>query len=54
MTRRDFRFEDELPVFLSLATAVTILVMVVGGIWIWSSILERAGEVTVERDVGLP
>lgn len=54
MTRRDFRFQDELPVFISLATAITILIMVIGGIWLWSSILERAAKNTVERDVGLP
>ncbi len=54
MTRWSHRFQDELPVFLSLATAIVILLAVAGGIWVWSSILERAAGVTVERDVGLP
>jgi hypothetical protein len=54
MTRRPHRFHDDLPVFISLATAIAILVAAAGGIWVWSSILERAAGVTVERDVGLP
>ena len=54
MRRRSHRFLDELPVFLSLAIAIVILLAAAGGIWVWSSILEHAAEVTVERDVGLP
>ncbi len=54
MTRRDFRIHDALPVFLSLATAIAILVAATVGIWVWSSVLERAAGVTIERDVGLP
>jgi hypothetical protein len=54
MTRRSHRLQDDLPVFLSLATAIAILVAAAGGIWVWSSILERAAGVTVEKDDGLP
>ncbi len=54
MTRRSQRFQDELPVFLSLATAMVILLAAAGGIWVWSSILEHATQMTVERDISLP
>jgi hypothetical protein len=46
--------QDNLVVSLGLATAIAILIAAVGGIWMWSSILEHAAEVTVERDLGLP
>lgn len=54
MTRRDLRFQDELSVFLSLATAIAILVASVGGMWVWSSVLGLAERVMVERDIDLP
>ncbi len=54
MTRRSHRFLDELPVFLSLATAIVILLAAAGGIWVWLSILDRAPPVMVEKDAGLP
>lgn len=39
---------------LSLATAIAILVASAGGMCVWSSVLELAEEVMVERDIDLP
>jgi hypothetical protein len=46
------RLHDDLPVFIGLATAIAIVIATVRGIWVWSSILERAPGETVERGVG--
>lgn len=54
MTRRYFRFRDDLPVLLSLAIAVAILVATVSGIWVWSIVLENASMMTLERKLDLP
>jgi hypothetical protein len=54
MARHDHRFQDELSVFLSLATAIAILVASAGGIWVWSSVLGLAEGVMVARDIELP
>lgn len=54
MTRRSHQLQDELLVFVSLATAMVILLAAAGGMWGWSSILEHAAQVTVERESSLP
>lgn len=54
MTRRDPRFQDKLSVFLSLATAIAILVASAGGMSVWSSVLGLAEGMMVERDIDLP
>ena len=54
MTRWSHRFQDELSVLLSLATAIAILVASAGGMRVWSSVLGLAEEVMVERDIDLP
>jgi hypothetical protein len=54
MTRRDPRFQDELSVLLSLATAIAILVASAGGMCVWSSVLGLADGVMVEKGIDLP
>lgn len=54
MARHDPRFQDELSLFLSLATAIAILVASAGGMWVWSSVLGLAEGVMGERAIDLP
>lgn len=54
MTRRNFRFQDELPVLLSLATALAILVSAAAAMWVWSMASENMAMGTIENRVDIP
>ena len=54
MNKRGSRSRDDLAVFLSLATAVVILISAAGGMWVWSIVSEMPMAVTVEKDPDAP
>jgi len=54
MTRRYHRSQDDLPVFISLVTAIAILIGAAAVMWVWSNTKENASVATVDSGLGIP